>query len=91
MLEAQGRHPWRPAHVHFMIAAPGHEKLVTHVFVSGDQYLDSDVVFGVKDSLIRDLSGPARPCARWSHGGQRIFHLNYDFGLKQVASSARAA
>lgn len=53
MLEAQGRHPYRPAHVHFMIQAPGHEKLVTHVFADGDEYLDSDVVFGVKNSLIR--------------------------------------
>jgi hydroxyquinol 1,2-dioxygenase len=53
MLEAQGRHPWRPAHVHFMIDAPGYRRLVTHVFVAGDQYLDSDAVFGVKDSLIR--------------------------------------
>jgi hydroxyquinol 1,2-dioxygenase len=56
MLEAQGRHPWRPAHVHFMVSAPGYEQLVTHVFVAGDKYLDSDVVFGVKDSLIREFT-----------------------------------
>src|ERR1700760_1695507 len=55
MLDAQGRHPYRPAHVHFMIGAPGCETLVTHVFLDGDKYLDSDVVFGVKDSLIRGL------------------------------------
>ena len=55
MLEAQGRHPWRPAHVHFMIGAAECEPLVTHVFVAGDAYLDSDVVFGVKDSLIREF------------------------------------
>lgn len=52
MLAAQDRHPWRPEHVHFMIAAPGCRKLVTHVFAQGDSYLDSDVVFGVKESLI---------------------------------------
>ena len=52
MLDAQGRHPYRPAHVHFMIGAPGCETMVTHVFLDGDKYLDSDVVFGVKDSLI---------------------------------------
>ena len=63
MLEAQGRHPWRPAHVHFMISAPGFEQLVTHVFVAGDQYLDFDVVFGVKDSLIRDFAR-VRPVVR---------------------------
>lgn len=55
MLEAQGRHPYRPAHVHFMIAAPGYETLVTHLFLADSDYLDSDVVFGVKDSLIEWL------------------------------------
>ena len=49
MLKATGRHPWRPAHVHFMISAPGFRRLVTHIFVDGDQYLDSDAVFGVKE------------------------------------------
>jgi hydroxyquinol 1,2-dioxygenase len=49
-----GRHPFRPAHLHFMLQAPGYEKLVTHVFRSDDQYLDSDAVFGVRSSLISD-------------------------------------
>lgn len=44
MLEAQGRHAWRPAHVHFMSSAPGFEQLATHVFVAGDEYLDFDRV-----------------------------------------------
>jgi hydroxyquinol 1,2-dioxygenase len=52
MLAALGRHPWRPAHLHFMIDAPGYERLITHVFRSGDKYLDSDAVFGVRSSLI---------------------------------------
>jgi len=89
MLTAQGRHPWRPAHVHFMISAPGFERLVTHVFVAGDKYLDSDVVFGVKDSLIRafERCPPGRaPDGRMVSDG--YFHLNYDFGLKQLASGA---
>jgi hydroxyquinol 1,2-dioxygenase len=55
MLDAQGRHPYRPAHVHFRVSAPGFRTLVTHVFVAGDTYLDSDVVFGVKDALIETL------------------------------------
>ncbi|CAB3810035.1 intradiol ring-cleavage dioxygenase [Paraburkholderia fynbosensis] len=55
MLDAQGRHPYRPAHVHFKLSAPGFETIVTHVFLDGDQYLDSDVVFGVKDALIQRL------------------------------------
>jgi catechol 1,2-dioxygenase len=52
LLKALGRHPYRPAHVHFMISAPNHEKLITHLFIAGDKYLQSDAVFGVKQSLI---------------------------------------
>ncbi|MFM0624867.1 intradiol ring-cleavage dioxygenase [Paraburkholderia xenovorans] len=57
MLAALDRHPWRPAHLHFMITAPGYERLVTHVFREGDPYLDSDAVFGVRSSLV----------AQWKH------------------------
>jgi hydroxyquinol 1,2-dioxygenase len=56
MLLASGRHPWRPAHIHFMIKAPGHSALVTHIFRDADPYLDSDVVFGVRSSLIGDYA-----------------------------------
>jgi hydroxyquinol 1,2-dioxygenase len=45
----------RTAHLHFMVQAPGLRTLVTHIFVRGDELLDSDAVFGVKDSLIRDF------------------------------------
>lgn len=55
LLKASGRHPWRPAHVHFKISSDGYAPLVTHLFVSGDDYLTSDAVFGVKPSLIVDL------------------------------------
>ncbi|MHC8287179.1 intradiol ring-cleavage dioxygenase [Pseudomonas sp. XS1P51] len=51
LLQASGRHPWRPAHLHFMLDAPGHRRLVTHLFNDDDPYIDSDAVFGVKDSL----------------------------------------
>jgi len=52
MLDALGRHPWRPAHLHFWIKAPGYHTLITHVFREGDQYLDSDAVFGVRSNLV---------------------------------------
>ena len=52
MLAHLGRHPYRPAHMHFLVTAPGFQKLVTHTFVGGDTYLDSDAVFGVKETLI---------------------------------------
>jgi hydroxyquinol 1,2-dioxygenase len=52
MLVATGRHPWRPAHVHFLIQANGYQALTTHIFREPDPYLDSDAVFGVRSSLI---------------------------------------
>ena len=83
MLRASKRHPFRPAHVHFMITAPAHETLVTHVFVDGDQYLNSDPVFGVKESLVTTFEqrGPSRaPDGRSMAGPWRS--LRYDFALK---------
>ena len=52
MLEAAGRHNWRPAHIHFMLSAAGYETLVTQLFTDDDPYLGTDAVFGVKDSLV---------------------------------------
>lgn len=90
MLRAQGRHPYRPAHVHFMIAAPGCETLVTHVFIDGDKYLDSDVVFGVKDSLIRKLE--RRPAGTKADGKavERDYAvMKYDFVLAPAPPLSR--
>ena len=83
MLEAQGRHPWRPAHVHFMVAAPGFVPLVTHVFEAGDSYLDSDAVFGVKDSLIAPWHRhPAGKAPDGTAVERPFYTLDYAFGLK---------
>ena len=81
MLTATGRHPMRPGHLHFMISAPGYERLVTHIFVKGDKYLDSDAVFGVKKSLIVDFIKNA--AGEWE--------MSYDFVLKSSAQAQRAA
>lgn len=63
MLRASNRHPMRPGHLHVMVQKPGHDTLITHVFVNGDPYLDSDAVFGVRSSCIGDYvrheAGPA--------------------------------
>jgi len=72
MLTATGRHPMRPGHLHFKISAPGFDTLVTHLFVKGDPYLDSDAVFGVKRSLIVDF--------RKNQAGD--YECRYDFVLK---------
>lgn len=53
MLEAVGRSPMRASHLHFMVTFPGLRTLVTHIFVAGDELLDSDTVFGVKESLVK--------------------------------------
>jgi protocatechuate 3,4-dioxygenase beta subunit len=55
-LEAVGQHPWRPAHIHFKVTAPGHERLVTQVFFPGDPYLDNDTIGAVKEALVRPLA-----------------------------------
>ena len=89
MLEAQGRHPFRPAHVHFMIQAKGHRKLVTHLFEKGGPYLDSDVVFGVKESLIRDFR---RHQGEVTPDGKKVtcewVSLEHDFVLMPTADAA---
>jgi hydroxyquinol 1,2-dioxygenase len=66
MLRATGRHPWRPAHIHAAVSAPGHRTVVTHIFDADSEFLDSDAVFAVKPSLIktfetREASDPERP------------------------------
>jgi hydroxyquinol 1,2-dioxygenase len=56
MLEAMHRHPMRPAHIHFMAQKDGYDTLITHIFLDGDPYLDSDTVFGVRSTCIGQFS-----------------------------------
>lgn len=65
MLGKMGRHPYRPAHMHYLITAPGFQKLVTHTFVGGDAYLTSDAVFGVKESLIAPFEQTGEAATPW--------------------------
>lgn len=80
MLRATKRHPWRPAHLHFMITAAGYEKLVTHVFRSGGRYLDSDAVFGVRQSLVAD----------WIKQPDGVYSLDFDFVLNPIPPTQAA-
>lgn len=57
MLARAGRHNWRPAHTHFVVSAPGFKPVITHLFDRDSEYLDSDTVFGVRESLVVDMSG----------------------------------
>jgi hydroxyquinol 1,2-dioxygenase len=94
MLKATERHPYRPAHVHFMIIADGHETLVTHLFVDGDQYLDSDAVFAVKNSLIRDFTRQApgaAPDGKKMDASWRKLHNDFVLAKAAAKKSAPAA
>lgn len=71
MLTATGRHPMRPPHLHFWITAKGYKPLITHLFVKGGKYLDSDAVFGVKPELIIDFR----------KGRDGVAEAKYDFVL----------
>src|SRR5512146_1471729 len=50
LLRAQGRHPYRPAHIHFIVSAEGYEKLITALYIAGDSYMEADAVLGAKSS-----------------------------------------
>jgi catechol 1,2-dioxygenase len=78
LLAAMGRHPFRPAHIHFMISAPGYRTLVTHLFFEGDEFLESDAVFGVKPSLV------VRPELK-----EATNTVEYNFGLAKELYSER--
>jgi len=89
MIMQTRRHPMRPAHVHFLVNAKGHEPLITHVFIGGDKYLDSDVVFGVKDELVAKIEKRTDPTMPDGKPAPSPWHLmSYDFRLKPGAGAA---
>jgi len=83
------RHPMRPAHVHFLVAAPGYEPLITHVFIDGDKYLDTDVVFGVKNELIAKIEKRTDPVTPDGKPVTGPWHLmTYAFRMKPGEGAA---
>ncbi|MBX5452509.1 MAG: intradiol ring-cleavage dioxygenase [Acidobacteriia bacterium] len=76
LLRLLGRHPYRPAHMHFMVTAPGYQRLVTHTFVGDDPFLESDAVFGVKASLIAPFERV--------QDGRTVWRSYYDFVLAPI-------
>jgi hydroxyquinol 1,2-dioxygenase len=88
MLKATARHPFRPAHVHFMISAPRHETLITHVFAADSPYLDSDAVFGVKDTLVREFTREAPGTGPDGKTVNKPWRkLSYSFALKRSGAT----
>lgn len=82
LLAALGRHPYRPAHLHYILDAPGHDRLVTHIFDPDDPYIASDAVFGVKHSLLARFDLVTDPAEIAAAGFDGPFHLvEHDFVL----------
>jgi len=82
MLKRLGRHPYRPAHLHYILSADGFEKLTTHIFDPDDPYINSDAVFGVKQSLLAEfkrIDDPQRAAALGFDGP--FFDVEHDFVL----------
>ncbi|WP_302140068.1 intradiol ring-cleavage dioxygenase [Halomonas alkalicola] len=86
LLDATRRDPWRPAHIHFLIEAEGHRRLVTHLFLDEDPYLASDAVFGVKESLkVGFRECPAEHPLASEFGFEQPFRVaHYDFVLEEA-------
>ena len=85
LLGALGRHPYRPAHLHYILEAAGHQSLVTHIFDPDDAYIASDAVFGVKESLLARFTWVSDPGAIAKAGMAGPFHhVVHDFVLAKV-------
>jgi hydroxyquinol 1,2-dioxygenase len=84
LLEATSRHPYRPAHIHFIVTAPGYRPLTTHIFVAGSAYIESDAVFAVKKSLITAFTPAhdAEPAARYRAINGSFSIANFDIVLQ---------
>jgi hydroxyquinol 1,2-dioxygenase len=89
MLRRMGRHPNRPGHMHTMLQATGHERLVTHIFVSDSPYIESDAVFGVRESLIATFKSHPSGKAPDGREMKTTFHSAlYDFRLVPTSQAA---
>ena len=80
LLIATGRHAFRPAHIHFIVNAPGYRPLTTHMFVAGSKYIESDTVFAVKKSLIADFEEVTDPALaeKWKVGTVPFRHADFE-------------
>ncbi|MFD4880611.1 intradiol ring-cleavage dioxygenase [Streptomyces sp. NPDC058420] len=85
LLKATARHPYRPAHIHFIASAEGHTPVTTHIFVAGSDYLDSDAVFAVKQSLVEDFAPTDDPSLAREFGIENPFrHARFDLVLDRA-------
>jgi len=78
LIEAAGWHPWRPAHLHLIVGAPGHRAITTQLYFRGGEWLDSDVAEAVKPELILDPHDQ----------GDGTRRVEYDFVLERAETAA---
>ncbi|SDZ53888.1 dioxygenase family protein [Herbiconiux ginsengi] len=91
LLGATHRHPYRPAHIHVLVSAPGFETLTTHVFVAGSSYIDSDAVFAVKRDLIEEFAVVDDPALAEAFGVRSPFrHAVFDVVVEPAEGVAHA-
>jgi hydroxyquinol 1,2-dioxygenase len=89
MLRKMGRHPNRPGHIHMIVSAPAHLPVTTHIFVAGSEYLDSDAVFGMKESLVAQFDRhPPGVGPNGEHVETPFYTVNYDFRLRRASAAA---
>jgi hydroxyquinol 1,2-dioxygenase len=92
MLRKMGRHPFRPGHIHMIVSAPGHSAVTTHLFVADSDYLDSDAVFGMKESLVAKFNRHEPGTApTGEHVTTPFYTVEYDFRLRPAAAHAGTA
>ncbi|MBD1874489.1 hydroxyquinol 1,2-dioxygenase [Nodosilinea sp. FACHB-131] len=84
LLGLLGRHPWRPAHIHFKISAPEYTPLTTQIFIAGDPHLDSDTTFAVRSAIVQLQKHEALDELKAHNQSKPFYTTEFDFVLKPV-------
>ena len=92
LFAALGRHGNRPAHIHFLVAAPGVRTLTTQVNIPGDTFIDDDFAFATRDGLIVELEKNTPPAGYESLGVKAPFtRVRFDFVMQPAADASESA
>jgi hydroxyquinol 1,2-dioxygenase len=86
MVRAQGRHGWRPAHIHFLVGAPGYREAITALYMADDEHIDSDTVFGANESLVTE---PKSGDSASRFGALPSIHFDFKLAAAADAGSGR--
>lgn len=86
MVRAQGRHGWRPAHIHFLVGASGYREAITALYMADDEHIDSDTVFGANESLVTE---PKSGDSASPFGALPSIHFDFKLAAAADAGSGR--